>query len=102
MSGVLEAFKEQAENQKQSGGSAVTGISIPAKYRIGGGTIKLLIHFGPDALASQEAFHNALEEVDAAFELDIWKDSYKKNGFGSKGGYGNNGYGNNNGGGRRW
>lgn len=56
------------------GSTAIRGISVPVKIKVGNGSLRTYVDLGPEAVTSQAAFAAALEQVERTVgPLDIWE-----------------------------
>ncbi|MDG4594202.1 MAG: hypothetical protein P9F75_00660 [Candidatus Contendobacter sp.] len=74
------------------GPTAIRGISVPVKIKVGNGSLRTYVELGPEAVTSQAAFMAALEQVERTVgPLDIWESSRDSglggNRYGSHGGF---------------
>ncbi|MDS4026128.1 MAG: hypothetical protein RKO25_03920 [Candidatus Contendobacter sp.] len=61
-------------SQTANSGSYITGISIPVKVQMGGGSLRVYVALSAEACANQKAFEAALSEVERVVgPLDIWE-----------------------------
>lgn len=79
-------------SQTANSGGYITGISIPVKVPMNGGSLRVYVALSAEACANQQAFDNALDEVERVVgTLDIWE---KRNeaGLGNNRSYSRGGY----------